>query len=121
MFEEKRLAAPKKGLAVSALITAVLCVVLIIAGRLVNMSSSRAVYSYEMEAIQHISTAITIAIAVLALLGFILSIVALIKAFRKPQIYGGKGISVTALLINGFLSLFSISAVLILLAYLLGK
>ncbi len=121
MLEEKIIVAPKKGLAVSALIIAVLCILLIVAGRIVNMSASRAVYSYEMEAIQHISTAITIAIAVLALLGFILSIVALVKAFRKPAIYGGKAISIVALIINGFLSLFSVGAILVLLAYLFGK
>jgi hypothetical protein len=121
MFEEKQLVAPKKGIAVGALIIAVLCIVLIIAGRIVNMSASRAVYSYEMEAIQHISTGITIAVAFLALLGLILSVVALIKSFRKPEVYGGKAISITALVITGFLSLFSVGAILILLAYLLRK
>ena len=93
---------------------------LIIIGRLVNMSESAKNYTYEGEAIRHTSTMIVLIFVVVSFVGFVISAVALVNSFRKPQLYAGKGIAVTAFILNGIFSLFSIGGILLVLPALLN-
>jgi hypothetical protein len=84
------------------------------------MNESAEGYSYEAEAVRHTSTIIIVVFAVLALTGFVISLIALVKSIKTPQLYGGKGIAIAALILNGIFSLISISVVLVLLPALLN-
>ena len=125
MFNENQIAAPKKTLAVTALAMSFLSIGLLIAGRLINMSDDAAGYSYEGEAIRRTSSIILAIFAVVSVAGFAVSLVALAKSVRNPAIYGGKGIAVISLILNGIFSLISIGIILLLLSlaahYLSGK
>jgi len=120
MFNESQSTQPKKILAISALVISFLSIGLLIIGRLINMSDSAASYSSEGEAIRHVSTIIMILFAVLSLTGFLISMIALVKSLRKPELYAGKGIAITALILNGIFSLISIGVILVLLRAILN-
>ena len=114
MFSENQFVEPKKGWAIGALIISFLSIGLLILGRLINMSDAAKSYSYEGEAVGHMSTIIMLVFAIVSFAGLIISLIALIKSIRKPDVFGGKGIAVVALILNGIFSLISISVVLIL-------
>lgn len=117
MFDYEKSPEVSRKVSVAALAASLLCVALLILGRLINATSSAPAYSPEAETVQHISTGIIVAFALVAPVGLLLSVVALVKATRKPAVYGGKGIAVAALVLNGIFSLVSIGVVLMLLSY----
>lgn len=124
MFNTEQYSAPSKTWAVAALTMSVLSVALIIIGRVLNAGRSGSGYAAG-QAIQHSTTIIIAAFTLVSLTGLVLSIVALVKAVRNPQIYSGTGIAVVALVLNGIFSLISAGSllfILILLAqYFSGK
>ncbi len=117
MSDHDQSAEISKKMPIAALIMSFLSIGLLIFGRLINMTSSAPAYSSEAEFNQHLSTGIIVAFALVSLVGLLLSIIALVKALRKPAVYGGKGLAIAALILNGIFSLISAGVIFILLPY----
>lgn len=106
-----------KKLPIAALVMSFLSIALVVIGRLMNTFSNAPIYSAEADFIRQISMAIMIGIALVSSVGFLLSIIALIKILRKPAVYGGIGIALIALILNGILFLISLGLVFIFVSY----
>ena len=112
MFNENQMSETKRRIAFKPLVIGCLCIGLVIMSRLINMYRyTGGTYSFERPAIHHVTTMIVIILIVLSFTGFALSFIALVKTFRKPELYTGKGIAFLALILNGIFSFISAAVV----------
>jgi hypothetical protein len=83
----------------------------------VNKSNTDIYSSY---AYTRIATVLLIIISVTVLIALVLSVAALFKTIKKPELHVGKGMAIASTLVNGFLSIFAVLIILALVLSLAG-
>lgn len=68
---------------------------------------------YSSYAYTRIAMVLLIVLSVAVLIALPVSVLSLFKTIKKPALHGGKGFAITATLVNGFLSIFAVIVLLI--------